>query len=72
MFNLHGQISEMPSALGAASGCPCLSLSANAMGSCRTSGRLMNKTVRKQLWRIEKSHFDFSSQPNQLANPLDT
>jgi hypothetical protein len=70
MFTLYGQISEMPSAIGAASGCPCLPGS-RVLG--RAMGHLMSKSVRKQLWHIEKSHCEFSSQLNtHSANPLDT
>ena len=71
MFTLYGQISELPSAIGAASGCPCLS--GGRMSGKAVLGHVTGGSVRKQLWRIEKSHCDFSSQRNtQPANLPDT
>jgi hypothetical protein len=67
MFTLYGQISEMPSAIGAASGCPCIS--GSRMSGKAVLGHVLSKGLRKQLWRIEKSHCDFSSQlDTQPAN----
>jgi hypothetical protein len=69
MFTIHGQATEMPSAIGAASVCPCMS-SGSRMSGKTVSDKSM---IGKKLWRIEKPRYNFSSQlDTQLANPLDT